>query len=282
MIKETEYSYTNRKIFTVSGFARNNLLFPQETGWGYSKRPHKTNRIGHSSLLLFIVESGSGEFRYKDVSYNLNRCDCVFIHCNDDYSLISNYDNWKVRWIHFSFSIAENFYTEYITSGGKPAFTPINLEPYFFLIDYIYENGEAGGLKNELNISARLAMLIAYIGQDGTYFDEQKSTSKAKIIRQIAAYIDSHHMEKITLESLSDHFFINKFTLSRSFSDQLGISLSNYILRARINHAKQLLRFTNDDLEDIAQKCGFRDGAYFTRKFKQAENMTPSAYRKMW
>jgi YesN/AraC family two-component response regulator len=187
-----------------------------------------------------------------------------------------------MTWIYFSCSNSDVFYRKYLDDGGKPAFTPGNISPYSFIIKYVNENGESTMFSTELDVSARLAGLIAYIAREGSKFDIEKSSSRAKVIRSIAAYIEHHHSEKLSLNNLSDVFYMNKFSLSRYFTEQFGISLSDYILKVRINHAKRLLRFSDKDFETIAKECGFKDSPYFSRKFKQSEGISPSAYKKMW
>jgi two-component system response regulator YesN len=47
-----------------------------------------------------------------------------------------------------------------------------------------------------------------------------------------------------------------------------------------MTHAKELLRSTDETMEEIAEHSGFKSGKAFTRQFKEKEGITPSAYRK--
>ena len=282
MIIDNEYEHSEQKIFSSSSFAKENLLYPHEIGFFRSKKRRATRHRKLPALLFYIVEEGDGELRYDDMCYTLSKGDCAFINCEKSFQMIAADKGCSLTWIYFCARTFDIIYKEYINAGGKPAFTPEKTEPYLYIIKYINDNGNSTKFSDELDISARLAGLIAYIGRDGSHFNIEKSTTKARAIRQIAAYIDQHHADKLSLDQLSDLFYINKFTLSRYFSEELGVSLSDYILRIRINHAKRLLRFSDLDFDNIARECGFKDAAYFSRKFKQAEGTTPSAYKKMW
>lgn len=55
----------------------------------------------------------------------------------------------------------------------------------------------------------------------------------------------------------------------------------SYILRRRIETAKQLLRSTSLPLSEIAERLSFSDLHHFTHTFKRREGMSPGAYRKM-
>ncbi|MBR6274743.1 MAG: helix-turn-helix transcriptional regulator [Lachnospiraceae bacterium] len=282
MIVDNENEFTDRKLFTPSIFAKENILHPIETGFVRSKKAHATRHNEIPALLFYIVDEGEGELRYDDMSYELKKGDCVFLNCNRSFQMIASENGCSLTWIYFSSSNIGIIYEEYENEGGKPAFTPKNTDPYAFIIKYVNENGDSTMFSDELDVSARLAGLIAYISREGSQFDIDKRSSKSSVIRSIASYIENHHSEKLSLDRLSDMFYMNKFSLSRYFSEELGISLSDFILRVRINHAKRLLRFTDKDFETIARECGFKDSAYFSRKFRQAEGVSPSSYKKMW
>ena len=77
-------------------------------------------------------------------------------------------------------------------------------------------------------------------------------------------------------------FFINKYYLARLFKDQYGVTLNAYVQRVRITHAKRMLRFTDEKIENIGIKCGVGELSYFSRIFKKVEGVSPREYRSMW
>ena len=99
---------------------------------------------------------------------------------------------------------------------------------------------------------------------------------------EIRSYLDENYTKKITLDQLSERYFINKYYLTRIFREQFGVSINNYILEKRITHAKQLLRFTDQTVEEIGEACGMGALYYFSRMFKKIEGVSPSEYRKLW
>ena len=107
-------------------------------------------------------------------------------------------------------------------------------------------------------------------------------SAKRQNLQQIKTYLEDHYQEKITLEHLSDQFFINKFYLTRIFKEEFGISINSYLTQIRITHAKQQLRFTNKTIEQIGFSCGIEDANYFSRIFKKIEGTSPGEYRKRW
>ncbi len=58
-----------------------------------------------------------------------------------------------------------------------------------------------------------------------------------------------------------------------------GMTPSEYINRIRIEHAGQLLRSTEEPIEDVIEACGFENTSYFYRLFRNQTGTTPRAYR---
>lgn len=67
---------------------------------------------------------------------------------------------------------------------------------------------------------------------------------------------------------------------SRKFKSAFNVSPKRYILAKQISRAKQLLVSTNQNIELIADQCGFGDIYHFSKSFKQEIQLTPSEFRK--
>ena len=107
-------------------------------------------------------------------------------------------------------------------------------------------------------------------------------SGQAARLEAVRAYLADHCAEPLTLDELAARFFISKYYLARSFKQRYGETILDCLHAARIDRAKQMLRYTDQTLAQIAAACGFREQAYFTRRFKSAEGQTPTAYRRAW
>ena len=99
---------------------------------------------------------------------------------------------------------------------------------------------------------------------------------------EIREYLRDHLSEKITLDMLSEKFYVNKYYLTRLFRQAYGMTVNDYLLQSRISHAKELLRFSALTIEEIGESCGITPLYYFSRTFKQVEGISPREYRKKW
>ena len=113
--------------------------------------------------------------------------------------------------------------------------------------------------------------------------NQHKQNGNRKVdVNAVKEYLDQHFVEKIALEELAKRFYINKFYMTKVFKEQCGTTISNYVLQLRITKAKELLRFSNMNVESVGMECGFLDANYFTRAFKKIEGVTPGQYRRSW
>lgn len=101
-----------------------------------------------------------------------------------------------------------------------------------------------------------------------------------QIIWKIKEYIDSHYMDKLSLEFLADYIHVNKFYLSRLFKEKTKENLFDYINAFRIKKAKYYIEHTHHKIYEIASMVGLEDTAYFSRVFKKYSGLSPSEYGK--
>jgi len=100
--------------------------------------------------------------------------------------------------------------------------------------------------------------------------------------RRIAAaahFIREHACEGIDVGDLLRVIPMSRSSLERRFSQIMGRSPKEEILRARLNRAKQLLLETDFSLELIAEKLGLTHTEYFGRIFKKKMGITPAKFR---
>lgn len=95
------------------------------------------------------------------------------------------------------------------------------------------------------------------------------------------AYIENHLEEELSIESLASIANVSPRHFRRIFHSIYGTSPVKYINTLRLQTARRLLASTDLPVTEIALRCGFCDGNYFSSKFKEATGMNPSSYRKL-
>ena len=99
--------------------------------------------------------------------------------------------------------------------------------------------------------------------------------------KSIIQYVHAHfNNEKISLESVARQTGINKYAVSRFFSQKLQSSFSSYINMLRLSTAQAQLANTTKDITSIMLDCGYQNQQVFNRNFKKLLGITPSQYRE--
>ena len=93
-------------------------------------------------------------------------------------------------------------------------------------------------------------------------------------------HITQNYAKPIRLRDLTVQANMSERQLERRFRQLTGMTVSDYIVKTRINAARELLAYTDKTLSDIATSVGFCDHSHFTNSFKRLMSCTPSCYRK--
>ncbi len=102
-----------------------------------------------------------------------------------------------------------------------------------------------------------------------------------RLVRMMT-YIEEHLTEKIELADIAEHVGISRTYASAVFREELGITISEFILKERLLEAKRMLRDTDLTVANIADRLAFCSQSYFTKNFTQTEGMTPVEYRRQF
>lgn len=116
---------------------------------------------------------------------------------------------------------------------------------------------------------------------DAVQIETSPSKKHSHIILKVIAYLNEHYTEKITLDDLTDKFFISKSSLNYNFKNALSCTPMDFLLNIRLSAAKKLLLETNKSIQQISSECGFSSPNYFCLIFKKRELVSPAGYRKM-
>jgi AraC family transcriptional regulator len=110
---------------------------------------------------------------------------------------------------------------------------------------------------------------------------EQQSVDGLQIwrLKRVLAYIDEHIGEAISLADLAQTANLSRMYFAARFRAATGLRPHDYILRRRVDRAKELLVQGDASLVQIALDVGFQTQAHFTTVFKRFVGTTPGRWR---
>lgn len=99
-------------------------------------------------------------------------------------------------------------------------------------------------------------------------------------IQKAVKYIESNYMYKISLRSAADAACLSKHHFSRLFKKITGLAYQDYVIKCRIEKAKQLLKNDSLTITEAALAVGCSDITHFERLFKRLTGNTPSQFKR--
>lgn len=100
-------------------------------------------------------------------------------------------------------------------------------------------------------------------------------------IRTTIRYIHEKKYSKLTLKILSENVGLHASYLSTKFKKEVGSNISNFITNVKLEEAVRLMRDYKYSISEIAEILSFISTSYFTKRFKEAYNLTPSEYQNI-
>ncbi|WP_291559447.1 MULTISPECIES: helix-turn-helix domain-containing protein [unclassified Clostridium] len=98
-------------------------------------------------------------------------------------------------------------------------------------------------------------------------------------VDKVLKYIANNNLAEVSLESLSKNVFLSESRLSHLFKENIGISISSYILNYKVRKAFKLI-FEGHSITTSALEAGFYSSSHLTNVCKEKLGMIPSSIRK--
>ena len=276
---------SDRVIGTPSPLARSVFYYVQETGYLRSIRSHVSKREKMESYLIVYVLSGTGYFTCKGHKTRVSQGACFYVNCMEPYSHETSDDaSWELLWVHFNGSASTAYYEYFLGLSPNIFYPEASGEIIETLQRLLSVNKEKSAfceaISSELIIHL-LTTLITTAKHTGSGAKSRSDTMDEKL-SQVRNYLSQHYQNAVSLEELEEVFYVSRYHLCREFKKKYGESIMDTLRVKRITQAKELLRFSKNNIGDIAAMCGIPDVNYFIKQFKAVEGCTPSAYRKKW
>ncbi|WP_369900837.1 helix-turn-helix domain-containing protein [Bacillus manliponensis] len=265
--KKEQHRFSSELYFNFCGFSKT-LPF------------HTFGPAVRNSYIIHVVLDGKGMYYVKDKKYSLKKGNIFLIRPGESTFYRADAEEpWLYAWLSFGGKVADEiiYYSSFKEDNYSVAST--NIQQY---LDIILEcmNCSHGTLDDELKLDELTYRFLRLLLTDGVEFSTGVKQKFSQLAIEAMTYIGEHYVEEITVSDVANHLAVNRSHLSRVFQNQFGMSMKDWILRVRINHAAYLLSMTNESVENISYQVGFRSLVVFSRIFKKVTGETPTHYRK--
>lgn len=260
---------------TPSDWAKENLFYVEMYGHFVCDSRYRIQRGAFDSYLLILTLNGSGTIETPSGTSICRKEQMAVIDCNEDHEYRAN-EKWAFLWLHFNGNNSREMVRTLISHQGNVVHIPeTSLTSRFFNL-IVYQKTMAS-IGEEINISSYIHLFLAEAinstWKNGTL------NPKSIMVNEAIGYIESNYKNKITIADIAKFVRCSESSFCHSFRKEIGVSPYEYIIRKRLNKAKELLKTTNATISEISEEIGFNSEANFIKTFRMKNNMTPNAFR---
>lgn len=227
--------------------------------------------------IIHVVISGRGTLKIDNVVYHAQAGDIFYIPPDREVIYWADDDDpWEYRWVGFIGTKAM------ITLNGTvlPRVICTSVSHADMLAERMSQIYDCACLRNDrgdlLALGHMYFFLAELLVECGT--QRRDSNMAAEHVHRATDYIREHYDENVSVDSICQWLNISRSYLYKLFRRYFGTSPSNYLIRFRLEKARELLNTQRYPVNEVAERVGFTDHPYFTKRFRMAYGMTPREY----
>lgn len=228
--------------------------------------------------ILYLVE-GTGYVTLGEDRYKMATGSVLIFHPWQlrEYGLHRNKDS-RSYYIHFNGDACEELMETLKLRGGNLYNIGISLT-LTGLLDSLISEFRLKNEHYEYMCQSHLLSILTLISRNLSDTSHGSFEVK-KRINEVCKYIYENCSKIESVSELAQITHLSESRFSHLFSKTVGVSPKSYLLRAKIDVAKELLANTDLSIGQISASVGFRDQNYFSRAFKRFSNISPGEYRR--
>jgi len=236
----------------------------------------------HDFNKIIIFLSGKVTYLIEGKAYYLKPWDILLVNNHDIHKPIINSSETYERiviWTNSDFIENHNYENCDLSTcfklANEKSFNLIRLEAKFqnnikFIIKSLQASLNSNDFGSKLLSNSFLVQLLVYLNRvhlGNMYIDEDEALKYDKQIEKVLKYINSNLCSDLSIEFLSQEFYISKYYLMHKFKKETGYTLHNYVMQKRLLMAKDLIS-NGEPITKTYIQCGFNDYSCFLRSFK--------------
>ncbi len=247
----------------------------------------------HSNIEIAYILSGTGRYLVDGVNYDVKQGDLLI--CNPGVmhqSIVTNPSDQTLEFvvgltdIHF-LNMPENT----IELPGGVHLLSLNSEYKREISRCCYEIMEENVSTQPGRyylIQAQMMKILILIFRTivGTNTHESvsmafESYSKGYVVKKIVQYLNENYSQHISLDQIAHNMYLSPVYISKIFKEKTGDSPINYLIKIRLNKAREMLKEDKGSIKTIASLVGYDDVYHFSKLFKKHYGISPLNFRKI-
>ncbi|NMB34651.1 MAG: AraC family transcriptional regulator [Clostridium sp.] len=251
----------------------------------------------HKDFEMVYIKKGRAVFEIAGYPAEIGPNDIIIIKPNQPHKFIVKSEP-GCEFIVLSFKFVNNFadrysgvslddFLNFVRNEETGAFITLKVNQKNGIITILNrilsekENPDIGSeFLNYLLVMELFVLISRALKMEWENSIKNKSPKLKELIQAAVNYIHNNYERNISLGDVARFVFLSTSYFTRAFKEEVGISPINYLLKHRVERAKELLGETDKKVSEIALCVGFSNQQRFNVIFKKYANLTPLQYRK--
>lgn len=253
-------------------------------GWERCYPGHRFGPNKRTYYVLHIITNGKGKLEKNGEVFHLTTGD-AFLLCPEEEAWYEadKKEPWAYAWIGlYGYKVKKVM--QY--AGFSKEKSIRSLKCTALLKSYVDEILEVHRLTTEESMrrNGYLNLFLATLIEDNEKFNTKtmpEHTYPGTVyVEHAMEYIKHHYREKIKINELAEYIGINRSYLTNMFKKTIGCSPQEYLVKFRMEKAKNLLKNTDMPINAVAEAVGYPDQLAFSKMFRIYTNISPKAFRQ--
>jgi len=173
----------------------------------------------------------------------------------------------------------QSLYANEVLDSIPPVFTPRLPDKYNGLFKNIYEEFLNKNEVSDLIHKSLILQILYNMYQDIKELTIPLSPYYTKV-KRVTNYINKSYNKKIVLNDLAEIAGCSPNYFHKMFKNTIGMTPNEYIVKIRLDTAREKIINTELNICEISLQCGFENFSYFSAVFKRNTGITPKEFRK--
>ena len=246
----------------------------------------------HNAVEIMYVITGSCLVDAEDTSVSMKKGELILLDANVRHRLqVEKGAPCRMLNIEFAFCPLDSYlpsFSELVCGSRSLKQLLASALPYFVLRDsdeiYVTMKSLIMELDRDDTMESQLVQLLfdqLLIRLSRLYCEETSKNSGPSVIhvKKAVQYMHQHYDSDIQIKDIASAAKVHPGYLHRIFKSNKGCTISEYLLRIRMEKAKTLLSNTDIQISDIPGYIGINSRQYFAFIFKKYSGLSATSYR---
>lgn len=228
---------------------------------------------------LVYVPTGRGTLETASGNWEVNSGDVMVLYPGEWHNYKPSKDTgWEEYWIGIRGEVLSNRIlkdlfpenTSYVKQMGYQ-------EELIFLFNQSLKLVKKNSFGFRKILAGIVLQLVAYVI---SYENKELGSREEQLCKKIIDFIRENLNTDVNFKKLASDYHLSYNRFRTVFKNNMGVSLQQYLIHERLEHAKRLMVNTELSLKEISAKTGFNSIFYFSKVFKNKMGYSPGQIRR--